>query len=227
MAPLLSRLGVGGGGGFGFNRRRGRGASTLGRSSSNPASSAKAILTDDPTSPSGPYWITVGGVATELYCDMTTDGGGFMLCGKYNVTGGSNTGSSNVSNLNNLTATSNATHKLSDTNIKALAATSSLYEWSPRTPSGSSPTTIYIMRYSAANWNTWASNGATNMAYESKSSAGTFVGGYNGHFNNRGFSTYSDNGDKTCDTVFSGSATYLYSFHSAFTGTSDFFLWIR
>jgi hypothetical protein len=230
MAPLLSRLGNGGGttAGFGFGRRKlGRSASTLGRSSSNPAASAKAILTDDPTSPSGPYWITVGGVATELYCDMTTDGGGFMLCGKYNVTGGSNTGSSNVSNLNNLTATSNATHKLSDTNIKALAATSSLYEWSPRTPSGSSPTTIYIMRYSAANWNTWASDGATNMAYESKSSGGTFVGGFNGHFNNRGFSTYSDNGDKACDTVFSGPAAYLHSLHSQFGGTSDFFLWIR
>lgn len=150
MAPLVSRTGFN----RGFGRRRGGGVvKTLGRSSANPASSALAILTDDPTATSGPYWITVGGVATELYCDMTTDGGGFMLVGKYNGTGGDNTGSSNVSNLNNLNATSGATHKLSDTNIKALAATNSRYEWSPRIPSGSSPTTIYIMRYSAANWN--------------------------------------------------------------------------
>ena len=229
MAPFLSRLGNGGGttAGFGFGKKRGSSPKTLGRSSATPATSALAILADDPTATSGPYWITVGGVATELYCDMTTDGGGFMLVGKYNGSGGDNTGSSNVSNLNNLNATSGATHKLSDTDIKALAATNLRYEWSPRTPSGSSPTTIYIMRYSAANWSSWASNGATNMAYESKASNGTFVGGFNGHFNNRGFSTYSDNNGDACTTVFSGTKSYLYSFHSAFSGTSDFFVWIR
>jgi hypothetical protein len=158
---------------------------------------------------------------------MTTDGGGFMLCGKYNNSGGSNTGSSNVANLNNLNATSNETHKLSDTDIKALAATSSLYEWSPRNPSGASPTAIYIMRYSSANWSSWASNGATNMAYESKASNGTWVSGFNGHSNNRGFSTYSDSINDSCTTVFSGSKFYVMSFHTQFSGTGDFFLWIR
>lgn len=224
MTPLVSRTGFN----RGFGRRRGGGvAKTLGRSSANPATSALAILADDPTAASGPYWITVGGVATELYCDMTTDGGGFMLVGKYNGTGGNNTGSSNVSNLNNLNATSNATHKLSDTDIKALAATNSRYEWSPRTPSGSSPTTTYIMRYSSTNWNSWASNSAVNMSYESKASNGTFVGGFNGHSNNSGFSTYSDSINDACTTVFSGVKAYVNSFHLAFSTTSDFFVWIR
>jgi hypothetical protein len=223
MAPIFT------GSKFGFGRSADVDAvaKTLGRSSATPATSALAILADDPTAPSGPYWITVSSVATELYCDMTTNGGGFMLVAKYNGTGGDNTGSSNVANLNNLTATSSATHKLSDTDIKALAATNGYYEWSPRIPDGPSPTTIYIMRYSAANWNNWASNGATNMAYESKSSGGTFVGGYNGHFNNRGFSTYSDNGDRVCDTVFSGTTEYVTSYHSAFGTSSNFFVYIR
>ena len=230
MSPILTRMiGTGSAGsGFGFGRRRGGGgAKTLGRSSATPATSALAILADDPIAASGPYWITVGGVATELYCDMTTDGGGFMLVAKYNGTGGNNTGSSNVANLNNLNATSSATHKLSDTNIKALAATNGYYEWSPRTPSGSSPTTIYIMRYSSGNWSSWASDGATNMSYESKASNGTFVGGFNGHNNNRGFSTYSDSIGDACTTVFSGSKEYLNSYHSAFGTSSNFFVYIR
>ena len=79
-------------------------AGGLGSSAGNAATSAKAILAADPSASSGAYWISVQGVATHLYCDMTTDGGGFMLCGKYNATGGSNTGSNGVSNLNNLTA---------------------------------------------------------------------------------------------------------------------------
>lgn len=225
MSPILSRVGFD----KGLGRRRGGGGPvfTLGRSASDPANSALAILADDPSAEDGPYWINVNGVATELYCDMTTDGGGFMLAAKYNGTGGINTGASNVSDLNNLTATSNATHKLSDTDIKALAATSSLYEWSPRIPDGPSPSTIYIMRYSSVNWSSWASNGAQNMAYESKSSGGTFVSGFNGHVNNRGFSTYSDSINDACTTVFSGTKSYVTSYHSAFGTTSNFFVWIR
>ena len=213
---------------FGYGREADSGGGfTLGRSPSDPADSALDILADDPSAADGPYWINVSGVATELYCDMTTDGGGFMLAAKYMGSGGSNTGSNNVSDLNNLTTTSSATHKLSDTDIKALAATNSNYEWSPRSPSGASPTTIYIMRYSSGDWNSWASNGATNMVYESKSSGGTFVSGYNGHFNNRGFSTYSDATGGACDTVFSGSAVYMTSYHSQFGDTGNFFVFIR
>ena len=222
-APLLGLQGSGGGLGF----LAGGDAGGLGSSAGNAATSAKAILADNPSASSGAYWIVVQGVATELYCDMTTDGGGFMLCGKYNATGGSNTGSNGVSNLNNLTASSNATYKLSDADIKSLAATSSQYEWSLRVPSGSSPTTIYIMRYSSSNWNNWASNGAANMVYESKASNGTWVSGFNGHFNNRGFSTYNDNAGDSCTTVFSGTKVYRNSYHTSGGTTGDFFLWIR
>lgn len=202
-------------------------AGGLGSSAGNAATSAKAILADNPSASSGAYWISVQGTATQLYCDMTTDGGGFMLCGKYNATGGNNTGSNGVSNLNNLTASSNATYKLSDAGIRSLAATSSQYEWSLRVPSGSSPTTIYIMRYSSSNWNSWASDGATNISYESKASNGTWVSGFNGHFNNRGFSTYSDNHNDSCTTVFSGTKVYRNSYHTSGGTTGDFFLWIR
>ena len=126
-APLKALAGMGGGVGRGS-------VGGLGSSAGNAATSAKAILAADPSASSGAYWIEVQGVATELYCDMTTDGGGFMLCGKYNATGGNNTNSNGVSNLNNLTASSNATYKLSDADIKSLAATSSQYEWSLKVP---------------------------------------------------------------------------------------------
>ena len=65
---------------------------------------------------------------------MTTDGGGFMLfvANTMQLVEATLNGSNGVSNLNNLTASSNATYKLSDADIKSLAATSSQYEWSLR-----------------------------------------------------------------------------------------------
>ena len=56
-------------------------ASTLGNSQSNPATSARAIKADNATAETGVYWIKpsgYGGSAFEVFCDMDTDGGGWM-----------------------------------------------------------------------------------------------------------------------------------------------------
>lgn len=52
----------------------------IGYSSGNPAPSATAILTAIPGSPSGYYYIRPDGANVYyVYCDMVTDGGGWML----------------------------------------------------------------------------------------------------------------------------------------------------
>jgi hypothetical protein len=44
----------------------------------NPAASAAAIKSANPSATTGTYYILIGGVATTLWCDMDTDGGGWM-----------------------------------------------------------------------------------------------------------------------------------------------------
>lgn len=46
--------------------------------SSRPASSAIEIHENGPTQ-DGVYWININGSPTQIYCDMTNDGGGWML----------------------------------------------------------------------------------------------------------------------------------------------------
>ena len=53
---------------------------TLGQDAGNPASSAAAILANDPTSQNGVYWLNHGSGAYQTYIDMTN--GGYILCGK-------------------------------------------------------------------------------------------------------------------------------------------------
>jgi hypothetical protein len=50
----------------------------------NPAANCKALLTAAPATPSGLYWITTTAGPTEVWCDMTTAGGGWIRIGVLN-----------------------------------------------------------------------------------------------------------------------------------------------
>lgn len=51
-----------------------------GSAQNNPATSASEILAADPSAPSGLYWIASPGYEPQqIWCDMTNDGGGWML----------------------------------------------------------------------------------------------------------------------------------------------------
>lgn len=50
----------------------------------NPAANCKALLTAAPATPSGLYWISTSAGPTEVFCDMTTAGGGWIRIGVMN-----------------------------------------------------------------------------------------------------------------------------------------------
>jgi hypothetical protein len=57
-----------------------------GSTSARAGTSATAIKTATSTTTNGKYWITINGVATEIYCDMANDGGGWMLYSSFSST---------------------------------------------------------------------------------------------------------------------------------------------
>jgi hypothetical protein len=73
--PLLETIGSGGVRGLGMFG----GIFHIGLTAGNPANSARAILAEAPAAPSGLYWINDGVDTFQVYCDMTRNGGGWML----------------------------------------------------------------------------------------------------------------------------------------------------
>jgi hypothetical protein len=63
---------------------------TLGSTEANAATSAAAILAQEPSSPNGVYWLNHGSGAYQAFCYMSA--GGYILVGKIAATSSNNTG---------------------------------------------------------------------------------------------------------------------------------------
>jgi hypothetical protein len=68
------------------------------------------------------------------------------------------------------------------------------------------------------------------VSVDAKNSSGTWQANIcNGHYNNRGFSTYSDASASACSVVFAGSARYLNQYHTSYNTSigNPFYVYIR
>ena len=154
----------------------------------------------------GLYYVDVGFGPDLYYCENDTDAGGWTLA--YWVSYGHHTTTSEVSlsSLGDL-----ATHaKLSDVEIASIASSGA----SEVMVKDHHTSTIYIERYALSAWNSFSSTGWRNQSYESKDALGNWISGCNGHVNNRGISTWSDNGYRPCPTTYQGSPKYFVTYHT-------------
>ena len=112
-----------------------------------------------------------------------------------------------------------STHaKLADTEIRHIARNGNLEAMITQSAS------TYVVRYSDSEWSSFSSTGWTNTTFDAKNTSGSWITNTcNGHFNNRGFSTWSDSGGSSCSTgggsccgvVYSGSPTYMTTWHTS------------
>lgn len=162
------------------------------------ASTGSGVYTIDPDG-SGPL------APFDAYCDMSTDGGGFTLVGQV-INGYFTT----TAAINAAALPGRSTHaKLADGVIRALAL------GGQREVMVHAGATIYILRYSDAEWGSFSSTGWTNVAYDAKGSNGVWQNNVcNGHYNNRGVSTYDDSRARACHVTFAGSARYTATWHT-------------
>lgn len=167
----------------------------------------------------GIYRVKQTGTSTlyDMYCDMTTDNGGWTLV-QFDAgsTGGNSTTTSRAQGdsgyLNSSVALMSTTStpmgaKFSSADMITFASTK---EFQMR----DSASNTYIIKYD----NDIAGGGfsftaMTNWTYQAKDSTGTYKTGCNGHYNMRGLNTYSDNNNDICPYVFSGSKFFYHSKH--------------
>ena len=155
----------------------------------------------------GLYYVDFGFGPDVYYCENDTDNGGWTLA--YWVSYGHHTTTGEVSRsaLGDL-----STHaKLSDVEIASIASSGA----SEVMVKDHHTSTIYIERYAVSAWNSFSSTGWQNQAYDSKDSSGNWNSGCNGHVNNRGISTWSDNGYYPCPTTYQGSPKYFVTYHTS------------
>lgn len=165
----------------------------------------------------GVYPISLPGLAAgvssaPVYCDQTTDGGGWALAVYATGTDDVNVRSGSQINSYDVIAAQTGSGKWSDAMIRAYAQANAR-EFSMRSPS-----TVYIQRpNNPAKWSDYNTTGTqwTSMWWDSKRSNGTWVANAcNGWSDTRGFTTYNGNAGGPCATYFAGGpGVYLFINH--------------
>jgi hypothetical protein len=148
---------------------------------------------------------------------MTLDGGGWTLVEWINNGRNTATGEINFSSL----ASMNANSKMLDSDIIALARANGMREALMMNQARS---IAYIVRYTDSAWGAFSSTGWTNQRYDSKSSSGAWSTSVcNGHVNNRGFSTYSDDSGSSCTIRFLGGSWYATTYHTMYGNVGGYY----